>query len=430
MFSSLIDGPGVVHSRFGDLARGRCVTMENGFRPEASFGNFAEDDRIMIHLTVTGRCYAQCQGCINSAVTLGCDQPRNHIVLDLESRPERDVSIIQDLVSGTPDRECVLCFYGGEPFLVPDIMDAVRRGLEGSRLAGRLRYMVYTNGELLIEAYRRNPDLVRGMWLYSVSIDGDEAQHNRVRVGTRYGRIIENLRFLREVYSGNVLQWSTLRESQSLGTCFETFLELYGRGLVNHFFWHWSETREPFADFPAYAAGYGSELEQVVGEYTERLFRGEVLPIAHLNELVLFLLTGTKRGHTACGVELARNFDIVAGRVHACADLPACLVLGEHGPEGGPDLCAGDLGALVLYKDHLGCYECGVHAYCGGRCPVQALAGSPLRTLQYCQLMRLHVGIVKERIDEIEAGLSRMGVTAQDLYDRFALLSRYTDVVP
>ena len=61
---------------------------------------------------------------------------------------------------------------------------------------------------------------------------------------------------------------------------------------------------------------------------------------------------------------------------------------------------------------------------------MQALSGSPERTLQICQLMRLHVGIVNERIDDISTALGENGISLQDLYDRSAYLARYTDVVP
>jgi len=52
------------------------------------------------------------------------------------------------------------------------------------------------------------------------------------------------------------------------------------------------------------------------------------------------------------------------------------------------------------------------------------------RTYQYCQLMRLHVGIIQERISGILRGLEKNGITLQTLYDQSAFLAKYTDVVP
>ena len=418
--------PGVIHPRFDDLARLDAVCMPAvGVH---SGKDFTENEDIIINLTVTGRCYARCEGCINSAITFASDAPRSVTMAHLESDPERDAALISQLARHHPDCEVTLAFYGGEPFLAANKMEQVRLILSGSELKKRVRYMVYTNGELLIRALARYPALMSNMWLYSVSIDGDKEQHRRVRPGTDLARIITNLRKLRSDYQGNVLFWSTLREQQSLLNCFNQFVELYEEGLANHFFWHWADTKEPYKDFPTYVERYGQELEEVMETYVAKVMHGEVLPIAHLNELVLYLAAGRERGHTACAVELARNYDIMGGKVYACSDLPpslaGCIAEGDY------DYTEPDLSHLVKYKDWLRCSECGVHPYCGGRCPVQALCGSPERTLQICQLMRLHVGIVQERIVDILTGLTRNGISLQDVYDRSAHIARYTDVVP
>jgi uncharacterized protein len=417
---------GVNHPLFGDLSRtdAVCMPAHNQHLEEG----FQEEQDIIINLTVTGRCYARCEGCINSAITFASDGPRNSSMAHLESDPERDASIVIRLAQRHPDSLITLAFYGGEPFLATDKMEKVRLILAESEINNRVRHMVYTNGELLIRALDRYPSLMSNIWLYSVSIDGDEEQHRQVRPGTDLNLIIANLRKLRSAYQGNVLFWSTLREQQSLLKCFHKFLELYQEGLVNHFFWHWADTKEPYKDFASYIKEYGTELEEVMERYVEKAFQGEILPVAHLNELILYLITGKERGHTACGVELARNYDIMGGQIHACADLPPSM--GGFIGSDGSDFDEPDFSRLVEYKNRLRCYECGVYPYCGGRCPVQALSGSPERTLQICQLMRLHVGIVRERIDDISTALDRSGMSLQDLYDSSAYLTRYTDVVP
>ena len=271
---------------------------------------------------------------------------------------------------------------------------------------------------------------MKEMWLYSFSIDGRIEQHQRVRPGTSLPKIHQNLSALRRFCRGTILLWSTLREEQMLLDCFEEFTELYREGLVDHFFWHWVETEEPFADLPAYLERYQADLQKVMDAYVKEVEKGRLLPISHISELVLYLISGRKRGSSACGVELAENYDIISGRVCACADLPPDLGIIETDRNGKFHVGEEELTSLVRYKDLLGCYKCGVNAYCGGRCPVQALTGSPERTLQYCQLMRLHVGTVKARIPEIESALKRRGITLQDVYDQSAFIARYTDVTP
>jgi uncharacterized protein len=415
------------HFRFGDLSRLDAVKMP--VIPLTPTTSYQSDESILIHLTVTGRCYARCVGCVNAAVTMGSDEPRDSLAPFQDTYPERDAAIIKQLTSRHPEEVITVCFYGGEPFLVLDRMAGVWKILKESQESGRYRFLVYTNGELLMDAIKLYPEFIKDMWVYSVSIDGDEKQHNRVRRGTDLNRVKENLEGLSLCYQGNVLFWSTLREGQSVMNCFEEFMRQYRKGLVNHFFWHWSEEREPIVDFMSFAEQYSQELDEIMRVYAVHLEEGELLPIAHINELVLFLLTARNRGHTACGVEVARNYDIVSGKVSPCADLPSSLAIGElHGKN--LHISEQDLKALVKYKEELGCYGCGVHAYCGGRCPVQVMAGSWERTLQYCQLMRLHVGIVLKKMEDISKSLENHGLSLQEVYDRSAFLAKYTDVVP
>ena len=390
---------------------------------------FYEDPGIIIHLTITGRCYARCVGCINSAITLGDNRERNTLITAQEAQPRRDVEIVKQLASRHQESMVTVCFYGGEPFLCPEKMVEIWERLKKID-EKRFRFLVYTNGEMLSENCLRYPDFMRNMWIYSISIDGREEQHDRFRLGTSFSKIKKNLVDLKKLYRGNVLYWSTLRENQSLWDCFEGFYELYQQDLVDHLFWHWAESKEPLEDFSLYVIHYAEDLRNIIKRYIEELEQGRLLPIAHINELILYLITGKDRGHTACGVEVAKNYDIVSGKVFSCADLPMELSLGELDCKGKLKLEERNLFRLIEYKKDLGCYRCGVHSYCGGRCPVQVLAGSKERTLQYCMLMRLHVGIVQENIDEICRLFNKNKISLQNIYDQSAFLAKYTDVVP
>ncbi len=396
------------------------ILSENTAGPHKKV-NFREDRNLIIHLTVTGRCNAHCQGCINSAITSPSDKRRDSIVTFQDTRPDQDTKIIEMLAQRHPRKKITVCFYGGEPFLAAEKMVETWQILRKSKIANRLRYMVYTNGELMIDAIHHYPDFIKNIWLFSVSIDGDLAQHNRARPGTDLNAIKENLKALRNIYQGNILMWSTLREEQSLFNCYEEFSRLYRTGLVTSFYWHWAEIVEPFNNFQEYATAYGKELKQIIDQYVEKIGEGKLIPIIHINELILYLLTGKERKHTACAIELLKNYDIVNGRVFACVDLPSHLGDVEKNY---------DLSTLVNYKNWLGCYTCSMHAYCGGRCPVQGLLGSPERTRQYCHLMKLHVGVIRARLAEIKQNLKRHAISLQSIYDRSAYLARYTDVIP
>ena len=352
---------------------------------------FKENDDLIINLTVTARCHAQCKDCINNYLTFCGD---NTLTLsDLESDPERDASLIVKIAEKHPHKVVTVCFYGGEPFLEPDKMERIRLLLEKSDIRRRVRYMAYTTGEFIGETIKQYPALIRNIWLYSISIDGSSKQHENARPGTSLASTISNLEKLRTVYDGNILAWSTLREEQSLLDCFRQFIAMHRSGLAGHFFWHWADSKQPLENFKQYSSQYVQELEEVMKQYVSWISDGEILPISHINELVLYYMEGKQRGHIACAVELAQNYDILGGRVHACADLPTSY--GAFGDSGSAEIPSGKLEALVEYKKTLGCRRCGAHWYCGGRCPVQAIVGSPERTKQVCKLMQLHVSTVK-----------------------------------
>ncbi len=422
--SELRSRRGPVHPRFGDLARPDAVCMSG---VPVCDGGYTEVDDVIIHLTVTGRCNAQCDGCINTAIASGCAE-RAHLVAELECDPARDADAIVRVAMACGIRPVTVALYGGEPLLAIDRIGELIERLDCSPIAARTSYMLYTNGQLLWRGIEMHPELWKRVGILSVSIDGDQEQHRRCRPGTDLASIEAGLMRLPQVFCGDILFWSTLREHQSLQSCFNQFMRYYQRGLVGHFFWHWAESPAPYRDFPAYVRFYAEELEEVLDTYVMQLCQGRLLSIVHINELILYLLCGRARGHSACAVELAENYDIVGGRLTACADLP--LSIGALSPDASAELLRQSLHSLVGYRVVLGCDWCGVNPYCGGRCPVQVLAGSPERTTQICQLMRLHVGLVQERIGDIMDAMETAGITVQDLYRTSARLARYTDVVP
>ena len=419
--------PGLVHSRFGDLCDLHTVSIgEKG----STKLDYDEKSLAYIHLSVTGKCYARCKGCVNTSVSFGCADKKNDLRPIKDTEPERDAACIIKLLQEQVKDDAAICFYGGEPLLATDKIEHVVRIINQANLGKTIRYMVYTNGDLLKKAVEANPELMRSIWLFSVSIDGRSAQHEKIRAGTNLTKIHEGLAALKKIRTGAVLMWSTLREEQSLADCYAEFTELFEKGLADQFFWHWVETGDPFRELSRYAQQYEDDLVTIMDHYLEWLQKGKILPVTHINELVLYILSGKKRNSSACGVELAQNYDLIDGKIHSCADLPTEMAIGHIDEQGNPHIEPSDLSSLVAYKEKIGCYKCGVHNYCGGRCPVQAHISSGKRLFQYCQLMRLHVGIVNEYIERIVSAMKSQAVTAQQLYDHSAFYAQFTDVTP
>ena len=127
---------------------------------------------------------------------------------------------------------------------------------------------------------------------------------------------------------------------------------------------------------------------------------------------------------------MQRNLDLTGGKILACSDLGPEWEVGYVEPSGRPHLVRRNYEKLVAYKQPLGCWQCGVHNYCGGRCPVEALNCDPKRLVEYCQLMRLHVGLVQRRLSDIKAAIEKNEICLQEIYDRSVFYVQFTDVTP
>lgn len=406
------------------------------YRKISRLSGYEEKDDIMIHYTITEACPFRCRGCIN-ALTAGKGNDGRAVYVPgprKKENVERDVKGIADLIRKANREEAVIVYYGGEPMLRPDKMDRVREQLgQEPGLNGHVKYMVITSGQFLDRAVKDYPALASGLWLTAVSVDGTEKQHDEMRLGTSLKEIRRQLARFNEVRRGEVLIWSTLRPGMSLMDCYRSFEYFRNRGEAEHFFWHCDEGDGLIPDLPAYLANYRAELEEIMGCYVDCLSRGELVSIIHVNELILYLLTGKRRGTTACGVEKMANFDILGdGKVHACADLPETMDIGRITDTGEVIMradAADRLKQIVSYKDDLGCFRCGVEPYCGGRCPVQANTGGIGRARQYCFMMREHVRTVKGHVERITDLMIEKGLTLADLC-RSARLTKYADVTP
>ena len=434
-------GIGEAKSAFMDRAFLRHRDVDMALEPALSrkaarMPGYVQNEEVMIHYTVTEACPFNCRGCIN-ALTAGMGRvDRSKYVPNEreEGCSDRDIKGIAQLIKQSGKDRAVIVYYGGEPMLRLDKMNRFKESL-GNAFDGSssIRYMVITSGHYLEQAIRSYPELISDMWLTAVSVDGTKKQHEAMRRGTSLETIRRQVAALNRIRKGEVLIWSTLRPGMSLSDCFTSYMVFRERGHAQHFFWHWDEADAEIPDLAGHLESYTRDLDAIMGVYVDHLAKGDLLSMVHINELLLYFLTQKRRGSTACAVEKMANFDIIGdGRVHACADLPETMDIGDM-TESGEVRIRGDaeerLANIVAYKGDLGCDECGVEPYCGGRCPVQVHIGGIERARQYCFMMREHVRTVKHYLADITELLVKQDMGLEDLY-RSARYARFTDVTP
>ena len=170
-----------------------------------SLGGYTEEDETMIHYTVTEHCAFRCAGCIN-ALTAGkgdSDRTTYTPAPRREEDLERDIRGMAHLLRSSGRQRGVVVFYGGEPMLRLEKMDRVYRRLK-KLVDGQLavKFAVITSGHFLEKMVERFPDLAAEIALTAVSVDGTEAQHDSVRLGTSLREIRRQLCSLQSCSKG------------------------------------------------------------------------------------------------------------------------------------------------------------------------------------------------------------------------------------
>ncbi|MEZ0343747.1 MAG: radical SAM protein [Caldimicrobium sp.] len=382
----------------------------------------------IFHLTVTGRCNANCVGCINSLIY----GERGSFAEKWEDGFEKNISALRFLIKKSKNGRIFLSFYGGEPLLVFDKVLKYYQFINQEFPEKKIKFVLFTNGMLLHKALQKNEEFFKNLELLIISIDGKKEQHERFRRGTDLDQIIANLSLFRNKSKAKVLMWSTIREEMSLKDSVEEFLLLRERALCDYFFWHLIEAEKPIRNFQEFQRRYLAELKFLFDLFETSLSRGEILPFLPFCELFYFLLKGVKRGQTGCGIEKLRNFDILGGKLFPCVDLGEEIEI-KFNLEGDREKpfegVKKELLNLVSYKFSFGCNQCEAEFYCGGRCPV-LIKTSPERARQYCELTKDMVGLAKSRAEAVRMLLERAGFSLEDLYYPYGYIVLLTDVVP
>ncbi|QER42867.1 4Fe-4S cluster-binding domain-containing protein [Thermodesulfobacterium sp. TA1] len=384
---------------------------------------------IIYHITVTGKCNASCEGCLNGLIY----GERNSFASSWEEAPEKTFQAVDWLLHKTNGNPVFIAFYGGEPLLVFEKVREIFYKLRALHPYKHLKFVLYTNGTLLKRVVKDDPEFFKRLDLLMVSIDGTKDQHERVRKGTSLLQIENNLEFFKSQSDTKVLMWSTLREEMSFQDCLEEFLKLYQRGVVDFFFWHLIERDYPIKDFISFRENYLKDLTYLLDRFVVDLSKGTVLPVLPLAELMFFLLKGIKRGQTGCGVEKLRSFDVLSGKVIPCVDMGENLVLADFRKNEVETLdfskIQKELLSLVSYKEWLGCNLCEAEFFCGGRCPV-LIKTSPERAKQYCILIKDLVDLAKSFLPEVKRALKASQLSEESLYYPYGYLNLLTDVIP
>jgi uncharacterized protein len=162
---------------------------------------------MFFHIILTGECNSQCKYCFGEAVD-DFDYEASDLNIDysLPKRISYDLKMLGAFCR--KDTDCILTFYGGEPLLCIDeikhIMDNVKAR----------HFMIQTNGLLLDKL---SPEYVNRFHTILVSIDGDKTLTDYYRGKGTFGKLIANLRLIRQNgFSGELIARMTVMEQTDI----------------------------------------------------------------------------------------------------------------------------------------------------------------------------------------------------------------------
>jgi len=348
-------------------------------------------------LFLTYRCNLNCSYCF--ARNLVHDDKRNSFSINNENII-RVCEYIEKDISLNNRKDNSIVFFGGEPSLVPNIIEDIM----ARTFHLDLNYSIYTNGLLLDKL----PDeLLKKLNSILIAIDGDKEIHETYKPIGSYDNILNNLTAIKGKTSAQTIARITMEENSNIYKSV--------RNLLHHFdYVHWQiVNKESFDDPIKLIDNYTVNVKKLFGEWLEALKAGKILNIIPFNRIALLLLTNEESKSFKCGCGSSIQAIDVNGNVYACDEYIE-----------NPDNSIGNIKEnkydLVNYKSHKelfnDCAKCDISSICAGRCRKLLETQSPNHIRIYCALTKVLVNMMLKSIDEIRLIISEQKIELSKLH--------------
>jgi len=280
-----------------------------------------------------------------------------------------------------------LVFFGGEPLLVPDIIE---RFIDETGSLG-LRYILFTNGVLL----NRVPlELLRKLNIIFVSVDGDRESNEKHRVAGTYDGIMRNIEYLKDSTDAYLIGRVTVEEETNVDLSVRNLLRL-----VDAVYWQ-IVNKPAFNDSRSFVRKYKAEVRRLFEYWMENLSAGRnpgIVPFQAVAASVLFGYPEDRRSFR-CGSGHSYQAIDVDGNVYFCDE----YVGDRRGIVGNIAEGAVDLRYKAHFEIFDDCLDCEVSDICLGRCRKFLSEYNDEHKRVYCEMTRGLINLFKEERDRIE----------------------------
>ena len=331
---------------------------------------------------LTYRCNLKCSYCFANNVV---SNDNTSLCLS-DSKTNKTIDFIKRDIQKRNSTENSIVFFGGEPTLVPNLIEQIINGT----CELKLKYSIYTNGLLLDKLPKH---LLLRLDTILVAIDGDKNVHETYKPVGSYDKIIENVKKIKNHFRGELIARITMEEKTNICTSV--------LNLLNDFdFVHWQIVNKPFFENPnLLLITYEKNIDLLFNFWINALSKGIIYNIVPFNELMNILLSGICDKHESfwCGCGKDVMAIDIQGKIYQCD---------EYINKSNSNIATIDLPDVDLsYRTHTDiycdCKKCNISKICLGRCRKSLETLPPEQVNIYCSLTRILINKLESNVESV-----------------------------
>jgi len=294
-------------------------------------------------------------------------------------------------------------FYGGEPLLnqtwIKNFIEIAKNN--------NLTFTLQTNGTMLDKI---DNHILKNLDFIHLSIDGNKEFTDKSRGEGVYDKILINLLEIKPKFRGKLLARMTLIPENSV---FNSMIHLANLGLFDYFYWQLENSSQKI-DYQKTKEYYREEIQKLADFWIKNLENGKIIKIVPFHAITLSLLNKKQHKSYRCGAGTYLVSIDSDGSCYSCDELL------EHQFKIGSTTNGIQQKQLLSQNYSNFCLNCDIQKICGGRCFKSSIKFPTEKFRFYCDMTKILVKELREKIPEIESFIQNGTIAIKDLkYDCF-----------
>lgn len=316
------------------------------------------------YIFVTNNCNLDCRYCSGVGI---------HKNIIQSDKPAYSLDMLKEFILKTQTKYnsklVEIVFYGGEPTLnytyLLELVDYI--GFELGE--NEVKYVLHTNGMLLNKIPR---NLFKKISLVIISINYEKIPHDNLS-NTYFSKIIDNVKYVREISNASILGRLTITENVSLYTNILLMSSYFD-------YIHWQiENNLAFANAEKYLSNYKYELNLSLDYWYSYFKNGILINIIPFVSVVKSLLGKFESDNILCGFNTSSIYIQTNGECYSCPE-----------EVGNSNFKIGSIYkeiqfSPINFKDTI-CNNCTYFSNCYGRCGRMHIVFDEEHINDYCNI--------------------------------------------